>query len=293
MCDNCDGSFSIFENGIQHSFAGVPISVCGTCIEFSGLDLDHIFQICFDKIVEPSLPSKPFHKPPVPAPAPAPAPAAAECAICLEVIAGGIVKCSGCTATICTECLNRLPGSSDGRKKCPVSITHYLIAPSAAAVPAAAAAPPKKWLVPLGSRSSGTSSSSSSKPSKESNGSWSDWAWEFFSSGDCDSYDSKPKRKADFRKEVAAPAPKKQRKNYDDEDAKNIEDMIVTMMEYGVKQLDKELLHQQSILGKGLFKEFMASLVPGLKLLGRIHPQKIARIRLAITKHISDYSNFF
>ena len=145
----------------------------------------------------------------------------------------------------------------------------------------------------MGSRSSGTSSSSSSKPSKESTGSWSDWAWEFFSSGDCDSYDSKPKRKADFRKEVAAPASKKQRKNYDDEDAKNVEDMIVTMMEYGVKQLDKELLHQQSILGKGLFKEFMASLVPGLKLLGRIHPQKIARIRLAITKHISDYSNFF
>ena len=280
MCDNCDGSFSIFENGIQHSFAGVPISVCGTCIEFSGLDLDHIFQICFDKIVEPSLPSKPFHKPkaslpPTAAPVPAPAPttaAAAECAVCLEVIAGGIVKCSGCTATICTECLNRLPGSSDGRTKCPVSITHYLIAPSAAA----------------------SSSSSSSKPSKESNGSWSDWAWEFFSSGDCDSYDSKPKRKADSgASSAAAPAPKKQRKNYDDEDAKNIEDMIVTMMEYGVKQLDKELLHQQSILGKGLFKEFMASLVPGLKLLGRIHPQKIARIRLAITKHISDYSNFF
>ena len=69
--------------------------------------------------------------------------------------------------------------------------------------------------------------------------------------------------------------------------------MIVTMMEYGVKQLDKELLHQQSILGKGLFKEFMASLVPGLKLLGRIHPQKIARIRLAINKHISDYSSLF
>ena len=182
------------------------------------------------------------------------------------------MKCSGCTATICTECLNRLPGSSDGRTKCPVSITHYLIAPSAAA----------------------SSSSSSSKPSKESNGSWSDWAWEFFSSGDCDSYDSKPKRKADSgASSAAAPAPKKQRKNYDDEDAKNIEDMIVTMMEYGVKQLDKELLHQQSILGKGLFKEFMASLVPGLKLLGRIHPQKIARIRLAITKHISDYSNFF
>ena len=281
MCDNCDGSFSIFENGIQHSFAGVPISVCGFCVEFSGLDLDHIFQICFDKIVEPSLPSKPICKPqskpqaspsPAPSPAPAPAPATAECAICLEVIAGGIVRCSGCTATICTECFNKLAGSSDGRKKCPVSITHFLIAPSSSVAAVA--------------------SSSSSKPSKESNGSWSDWAWEFFSSGDCDSYDSKPKRKAGFYEEPA-PASKKQRKNHDDEDAKNIEDMIVTMMEYGVKQLDKELLHQQSILGKGLFKEFMASLVPGLKLLGRIHPQKIARIRLAITKHISDYSSLF